>query len=129
MIPRAKSVCLIAAAVTLATACGHPVQRKLEGRWLGDGVEQFPDEHIAPATGWAKGLSFEFAGSDLTVTVPAQEPRSGKYKVAGAHNRDVRLSIVAEDGTQDSIKLRLDDEHSIRWMLGNGRAVLLHRQL
>src|SRR5688500_13622065 len=71
------------------TACGHPVQKKLEGRWLGDGVENFDDEAVATATGWARGASMEFAGSSLTVTIPAEEPRSGKYKVVSVHEGDV----------------------------------------
>src|SRR5688572_22359798 len=42
--------------------CGHPMQKKLEGRWLGDSVENFDDDVVASATGWAKGASMEFAG-------------------------------------------------------------------
>ena len=61
--------------------CGHPVQNKLEGRWVGDSVENFDDQHVAVATGWAKGASFEFSGSTLTVAIPAEDPRSASYKI------------------------------------------------
>ncbi|HMJ10748.1 MAG TPA: hypothetical protein VK524_05035 [Polyangiaceae bacterium] len=118
---------VFAACALAGTACGHPVQKKLEGRWLGDSVENFDDGHVAAATGWAKGTSLEFAGSTMTVAIPAEEPRSGKYKVARVHDADVELAVVREDGRTDKARFKLDDEHSIRWMLGDGRAVVLRR--
>ena len=47
------------------------VKRKLEGRWLGESVENFDAKEMAAATGWARGLSLEFSGTHLTVAVPA----------------------------------------------------------
>jgi hypothetical protein len=116
---------LLAAGVT---GCGHPVQKKLEGRWLGDGVENFDDDAVASATGWAKGASMEFAGSSVTVTIPAEEPRSGKYKVVSVHDSDVELSIQRKDGAVDRVRFKLDDERSMRWMLDDGRAVVMRRE-
>jgi hypothetical protein len=113
--------------ILACSGCGHPVQKKLEGRWLGDSVENFDDGHVAAATGWAKGTSLEFAGSTLTVSIPAEEPRSGKYKVARVHNSDVELAVMRDDGRTDKARFKLDDEHSIRWMLGDGRSVVLRR--
>lgn len=113
--------------LVISTGCGHPVQRSLEGRWLGDSVENFQDSQLAAATGWARGLSFEFAGSNVTVAVPAEEPRSGRYQVSSVHESDVRLAISAKDGKSSSISLKLDSDHSLRWMLGQGRSVVLRR--
>ena len=110
------------------TGCGHPVQKKLEGRWLGDGVENFDDDVVASATGWAKGASMEFAGSSVTVTIPAEEPRSGKYKVVSVHEGDVELAIQRRDGAVDKVRFKLDDERSMRWVLDDGRAVVLRRE-
>lgn len=107
--------------------CGHPVQRSLEGRWLGDTVENFQDTQLAAATGWARGLSFEFAGSTVTVAVPAEEPRSGKYQVSSVHESDVRLAFSGKDGKTTTALFKLDNDRSIRWMLGDGRAVVLRR--
>jgi hypothetical protein len=109
------------------TGCGHPVQKKLEGRWLGDSVENFDDDVVASATGWAKGASMEFAGSTVTVTIPAEEPRSGKYKVVSVHEGDVELAIQRRDGAVDKVRFKLDDERSMRWVLDDGRAVVLRR--
>jgi len=118
---------LVAVACGLVAACGHPVQKKLEGRWLGDAVENFNDSDVAAATGWAKGASMEFAGSTVTVSIPAEEPRSGKYKIVKVHDTNVELAISHDDSKLDKMQVSLDDERSMRWMLGNGRAVVMRR--
>lgn len=108
--------------------CGHPVQNKLEGRWVGDSVENFDDQHVAVATGWAKGASFEFSGSTITVAIPAEDPRSATYKVASVRENDVQLAVMRKDGAVDKMRLKLDSEHSIRWVLGDERAIVLRRE-
>jgi hypothetical protein len=112
----------------LLSGCGHPLERKLEGRWLGQAVENFNDRDMAAATGWAKGLLFEFAGTSLTVSIPAEEPRSGRYHVASVHHNDVRLTVDRKDQKPDTVVLKLDDEQSLRWMLGDGRSVVLRKE-
>ncbi len=107
--------------------CGNPVQRQLEGRWLGDSVESFEQRELSRATGWAKGVSFEFSGTKVTVTIPAEEPRSAPYKVAGVHAKDVRLAVQRPDGKTDPVHLKLDDERSLRWMLDASHAIVLRR--
>lgn len=114
--------------LVLAVGCGHPVQRALEGRWYGDSVENFDEDTSAAAIGWAKGTSFEFAGSSLTVAIPAEEPRSGSYRVVAADEGVVRLAVLDPEGESSELVLRLDDQDSLRWMLGDGRAVVMRRQ-
>ena len=60
---------LVALASLLLGCSGHPIQRKLEGRWIGQEVENVREDLVAQATGWAKGASFEFSGSAITVAV------------------------------------------------------------
>lgn len=120
---------LLLALVLPVTACGHPMQRKLEGRWLGEAVENVDPERVAAATGWTKGLSMEFAGDHVTIAIAAEDPRSGKYEVARVHKNDVYLSIQARDGRTSRAHFKLDDERSLRWMIGEGRAVVLRREL
>ena len=115
-------------AAWLLGGCGHPLERKLEGRWLGQNVENFDHREMAAATGWAKGLLFEFAGSSLTVSIPAEEPRSGRYHVASVHHNDVRLTVERKDQRPDTVVLKIDDEQSLRWMLGEGRSVVLRKE-
>ena len=119
---------LAASAALLLAGCGNPVQRKLEGRWLGESVENFDSKDVAAATGWARGLSMEFSGSRLTVAVPAEEPRTGKYKVASVHENDVQLAVTRPDGAVDTTSLKLDDERSLRFMIGDTRAIVLRRE-
>lgn len=121
---------LVAGLASLALAgCGHPVQRQLEGTWHGEAVENFDDRDIARVTGWAKSLRFSFDGPRLTVSIAAEEERTGKYRVRSVHNSDVVLAVSRTDGTEDITRLKLDDDRSIRWMLGSSRAIVLRREL
>ena len=110
-------------------ACGHPVQRQLEGSWHGDSVENFEDRELAAATGWAKSLRFTFSGERISVSIAAEEERTGRYKIRSVHNSDVLLTVSRADGKEDVTRLKLDDEREIRWMLGAARAVRLRREL
>lgn len=125
--PRGLGLLVLAPILAISPGCGHPVQRSLEGRWLGEAVENFQDSQLAAATGWVRGLSFEFAGSNVTVAVPAEEARTGRYKVTSVHQSDVRLSFTAKDGKTSTAHFKLDNDQSMRWMLGQGRAVVLRR--
>jgi hypothetical protein len=126
MSPRKALVLLSLAAA--APACGHPVKRQLEGRWFGESVENFDQRELPAATGWARGVSFEFAGENLTVSVPAEEPRTAPYQVASVQRNDVRLAVQRSTGEKESVRFRLDDERSIRWMLDEHHAVVLRRE-
>jgi hypothetical protein len=108
--------------------CGHPMQKKLEGRWLGQSVDNVDDESFAAATGWAKGVSMEFAGSTVTVAIPAEEPRSGAFKILGVHDGVIQVAINDERGQTSKTRFKLDDERSLRWMVGEGRAVVMRRE-
>ncbi len=123
-----KLVSLALASFFLLTACGHPIERKLEGRWIGQAVENFDDDKIAVATGWAKGTSMEFASSQLTVIIPAEDPRSGAYQIVRAHQNDVWLKVSRKGGGDDKVHFKLDDEHAIRWMLDESRAIVMRRE-
>jgi hypothetical protein len=125
---RLTSLGLLLAGALVLAGCGNPVQRKLEGRWLGESVENFDAKEMAAATGWARGLSLEFSGTHLTVAVPAEEPRTGKYKVASVHDNDVELAVTRLDGAVDTASFKLDDDRSLRFMIGDNRAVVLRRE-
>jgi hypothetical protein len=111
-----------------ASGCGHPIKRQLEGRWFGEAVENFDQRDLPAATGWARGISFEFAGELLTVSVPAEEPRTAPYEIASVQRNDVRLAVQRPSGEKDSIRVRLDDERSMRWMLDEHHAIVLRRE-
>jgi hypothetical protein len=122
-----KSLGLALLSLPAVVGCGNPVQRQLEGRWLGDSVESFEQRELSRATGWAKGVSFEFSGEKITVGIPAEEPRTAPYKVTGVHASDVRLAVLRPDGKTDPLHLRIDDERSVRWMIDDSHAIVLRR--
>jgi hypothetical protein len=101
--------------------------RKLEGRWFGESVEHFDEDEIAASTGWVKGTSWEFFGSSVTITIPAEDPRSGRYEVVSARDGHLTLSIVDPAGKGHRASLTLEDEHLLRWHLDDTRSVLLRR--
>lgn len=122
-------VFLTLALSSIGTAgCGHPLNRKLEGRWFGSGVESFEQRELPSAVGWAKGVSFEFSGEKITVAIPAEEPRTAPYRIASVHGADVKLTVTRPDGKSDPLSLRVDDDQSMRWMLDDVHSVVLKRE-
>lgn len=109
-------------------ACSPGVLGDMQGRWLGQGVESMPDEQVASATGWAKGMSLELTDSHITVTVPSETPRSAPYEVASVKENDVRLEVKRPDGKKDYLELTLNDERQLRWHVGSGMSVLLAKE-
>lgn len=109
--------------------CSKPADGKLEGRWYGESVENVEQEDIAVTTGWARGTSMEFAGHTLTVSVPAEEPKSAKFEVAQMEGKKVTLRIKRPDGEVDEAKFWIDGERTMRWDIGDGRAIVMRREL
>ncbi|HVK70425.1 MAG TPA: hypothetical protein VM694_38495, partial [Polyangium sp.] len=77
-----KKTALVLAAVALfVSGCGKTPKDRLQGRWLGESIENVPEPHLAKAMGWVKGTAFEFTGGKVTVTIPAESPRTGSFRV------------------------------------------------
>lgn len=115
------------AAAVFLSACSHPAEQALEGRWYGQSVENFEEDEVAAATGWARGTSFVFKGNHVKVKVPAEKPRSGVYRLAAIENRKVSLIVLGSHGEESELDLIVDDAESLRWVLGEGRTVVLKR--
>jgi hypothetical protein len=110
-----------------AAACSKGPQDKLQGKWVGSEIDNVPPDQQARAGGWVKATSFEFKGSKLTVNVPAEEPRSGEFKVARAQGNHLTLQVSRPDGTADEAAFVLADENNLSWDIGNERVVKLRR--
>jgi hypothetical protein len=123
-----RSAALLLPLVTLA-ACSKGPQDKLQGKWVGASVENVPPEQEARAGGWAKATRVEFKGSKLTVNVPAEEPRTGEYKVARAQGNRLTLQVSRPDGTADEAAFVLADDNTLAWEIGNDRVVKLRRSV
>ena len=109
--------------------CGKGPEERLAGKWVGDRVDNVTADQVARATGWVKGTTFEFAGDKLTVTVPAEQPRKGTFKVSRVEGDKVVLAVArADKTTTDEATLTLHgDNKSMIWDIGRGREVLLVR--
>lgn len=120
------TVLLTLSAIVLA-GCGHPAERKLQGRWYGERIESIDSNDLSAATGWVKGTSFLFKGSDMTVEIPAEGSLTGKFEVLAFRDGKITVGVHRQDGATDKVELRLDDERSLRWMLSQGRSITMRR--
>ena len=113
--------------VASSAACAKGPSAKLQGKWVGDHIDNVAIDQVARATGWVRELSFDIRGDNLTVAIPAEAPRSGTFEVASAEGRELTLSISGA-GRKDEAKLRFDDdEKRLHWDIGDGRDVVLVR--
>lgn len=126
-VPRRAFLIAFGVTTIFLSGCSHPAEKALEGEWYGQSVENFDEEEVAAATGWARGTSFVFKGSHVKVTVPAEKPRSGLFRLAKIEDRQVSLVVLDSHGEESELDLIVDDAESLRWMLGEGRSVVLRR--
>jgi hypothetical protein len=119
----------LALAITLpaAAGCEKTPKDRLQGRWLGETVENVPEAQVVKVTGWVKGAALEFSGSKVTVTIPAESPRTGQFKVTKAEGDAVTVSFLREEGGRDEAEMRFVGEDTLRWSIGSGREVVLLR--
>lgn len=117
------------AAVFALTGCEDTPKERLEGRWIGDSVESFHPSQAPRAAGWATGLSFSFKGSRVTVAIPAESARQGTYKIAQATEEELRIRFHRNTGAVDEATFRFEGEDKLRWVLGDGRSVLLRKEV
>ncbi len=121
---------LLFAAIALslcAGACSKNPKDNLQGKWLGDSVSNVSAEQNAAASAWVKGMSFEFVGDKLTVTIPAEQPRVGEFKVDKVDGKKVTLKIIRDTGAVDTAQLAFAEDRSLHWDIGEGREVVLTR--
>jgi hypothetical protein len=117
----------LALAITLpaAAGCEKSPKDRLQGRWLGESIENVPSAQLQKATGWVKGTAIEFNGNKVTVTIPAETPRSGTYKVARKDPETLLVSFLREEGGRDEAEMQLVGDQSLRWRIGDGREIVM----
>jgi hypothetical protein len=120
-----KTALAIALTLPAAAGCEKTPKDRLQGRWLGESIENVPEAQVQKATGWVKGTAIEFSGNKVTVTIPAESPRSGQFKVSKVENDAMTVSFLREEGGRDEAELRLVGEDTMRWNIGSGREVVL----
>lgn len=110
-----------------ATACEKSPRDRLQGRWLGEAIENVPVNQVQKATGWVKGTAIEFSGNKVTVTIPAETPRTGTFKVTKMEGDKVVVSFFRDEGGRDDTEMQLVGDQALRWQVGQGREVVMLR--
>jgi hypothetical protein len=109
------------------SGCSKGPQERLQGKWVGETIDNIPPEQEARATGWVKHTSFEFRGEKVTVGLPAGESRTGTYKIERATGNRLTLQVDRGSGEPDSTTLTFVGENAIKWDIGNERTVKFTR--
>ena len=117
----------LALALTLpaVAGCEKSPKDKLQGRWLGESIENIPSAQLTKSTGWVKGTAIEFTGNKVTVTIPAETPRTGTFKVAKAEGDGMLVSFLRDEGGHDEAEMKLVGDQTLRWRIGDGREIVM----
>lgn len=113
--------------VPVLVGCEDTPKERLEGRWVGERVENFGGGQHARVLGWAKGTSFEFTGNRVTVSIPAESPRQGTFKIAKIDGDQLTVSFLRPHGAADEVTFRFEGEDEMRWLLDDGRSIVLRK--
>lgn len=120
-----KTALMLLLVVPVAAGCGRTPKDRLQGRWLGETIENVPASHLTKAMGWVKGTAFEFSGSKATVMIPAESPRTGTFRVTEAEGDRITVSFLREEGGRDEAEFQLVGDGQLRWNIGDGRQILM----
>jgi hypothetical protein len=122
---RFKTALALAITIPAAAGCEKSPKDKLQGRWLGESIENAPTAQVQKATGWVKGTAIEFSGHKVTVTIPAEAPRSGSFKVARVEGETLFVSFLRDEGGRDEAEMQIVNDHTLRWRVGSGREIVM----
>ncbi len=115
----------LAMAIPALAGCEKSPRDKLQGRWLGESIENVPASQLQKATGWVKGTAIEFNGNKVTVTIPAETPRSGTFKVQKKDDERLLVSFNRDEGGHDEADMQLVGDGTLRWRIGNGSEIVM----
>jgi hypothetical protein len=116
----------IVIAVT-AAGCATTPKDRLQGKWVGETVDSFTPEQTTRVQGWASGTSFEFRGTRVTITIPAESPREGTFRVAKTSGDELTVAFLRAHGATDEVAFRFEGDDRMRWMLANGQSIVMRR--
>jgi len=126
MLSRRSTVLFVVAMATsaLVPGCGREPRERLQGKWRGIGIEGLMGEQESKADGWAKGTRLEFTGNKVTVTMPAESPRSGTFRVAQADGEKLKVQFKRPEGGEDLADFKFEKDGTLRWIVGNAQVVM-----
>ncbi len=122
-----RVVVLSLLAIPALMACETTPKQRLQGKWVGERVDNFPAAQVGRASGWVTGAAFEFKGSRVTVSIPADPPRHGTYKITKAAQDELLIAFLRPHGAKDEVAFQFENEDRLRWKLGDGRSIVLRK--
>ncbi len=111
----------------LVAGCEKSPRDKLQGRWVGESIAQIHPSQQGRAEGWARGTQLEFSGNKVVVSVPAESPRTGTFKVAKAEGKSVDVVFKRPQGAEDRSTFTFSDDGKLLWTLGGGSQLVMKR--
>jgi hypothetical protein len=120
-----KTALTLLLVVSATTGCSRTPKDRLQGRWLGETIENVSVPHLTKAMGWVKGTALEFNGNKATVMIPAESPRSGTFRVTDSEGDRVTVSFLREEGGRDEAQFQFVGEGQLRWHIGDGRQIVM----
>ena len=125
---RAAPLLALVGPLLASAGCSGGPADKLEGKWVGERIDNVSAEQVARATAWVKATTLEFAGDKLTVTIPTESARKGTFKVAKVDGDKVVLSVHRKDSaTRDESTFTVQGDKTLRWDIGQSREITLVR--
>lgn len=125
---RVRSAVLPFIVMCLATAgCEKSPRDKLQGKWVGESVSQVHPSQQARAEGWARGTQLEFSGNRVTVSVPAESPRTGTFRISKEENKKLDVLFKRPEGGEDRAELALSDDGKLMLKMGGGVELVMKK--
>lgn len=124
---RRFSVLPLALVIVSLTGCEETPRDQLKGSWLGERIEHVDPSQAEAANGWVRGARFDFESSRVTVSIPAETPRSGKYEISRLDDKRMTLTFTRPEGGRDVAEFELEGKDRLRWDLGDGRQVYFRK--
>jgi hypothetical protein len=124
---RVKAALALAITLPATAGCEKSPRDRLQGVWVGESIENVPVAQLQRATGWVKGTAIEFSGSKVKVTIPAETPRSGTFKVSRTEGDALVVSFNRDEGGHDEAEMSLVGDKELRWKIGQGREIVMVR--
>lgn len=122
---RVKTALALVLTIPAVAGCEKSPKDRLQGRWLGESMENVPVSQLQKTTGWVKGTAIEFNGNKVTVTIPAETPRTGSYTVTRKDHETLLVSFKRDEGGRDEAEMALVGDHQLRWRVGGGREIVM----
>jgi hypothetical protein len=114
--------------ILFISGCEPSPRDRLQGKWVGEEVQEIHPSQQGRAAGWARGTRLEFAGNKVTVAVPAESPRTGTFKVAKVDKQGLEVVFRRPEGGEDRSHFAFSDDGRLLWTLGGGVQLVMRKE-